>query len=46
MPLVATMMKDLRGKESEALWSSIRGGKRAGRPHAVIEAADFLYKRQ
>ena len=44
LPLVATIWKDLRGIERQALWSSIRGGERAGRPHAVVEAADFLNK--
>jgi len=44
MPLVATLWKDLRGYEREALWSSMRGGKRGGRPHAVVEATDFLNK--
>jgi predicted ATP-grasp superfamily ATP-dependent carboligase len=45
LPLVATILKDLRGNESGTLWSSIRGGERAGRPSAVVEAVDFLNKR-
>jgi predicted ATP-grasp superfamily ATP-dependent carboligase len=46
MPLVATIWKDLRGSEREAFWSSVRGGERGGRPHTVVDAADFLNKRR
>jgi len=46
MPLVATIWKDLRGIEREALPSSMRDGERGGGSHAVVEAAEFVKQRR
>jgi len=47
LPLVATIWNDLRGNRREALWASIQGGERTGRPSAVVqEAADFVNQRR